>query len=548
MSDRPDITAREGSGARVVVWMLFVLFLVFGGLYVAGYVVAADKVPRSTTVEGVDLSGLTPAAAEQRLRTRLAERASAPMEVSVEDSPHTATPTELGLSVDYAASVRQAGGERSWRPERIWDFFVGGGSYDAVVTVDEQRLATAIERLGADIDHPAEEGRIEFRRGVAIPLLPREGVKISPVGSRTVLTANYLSDSVSQLPMVAVDPYITSADVREAMKSFAEPAMSAPVTLRIGDAKIVVGPKAYSSALLMIPNGGKLVPTVNSSRLVDAVRGAMKGLALRPRSARFAFRDGRPTIIPAKRGVTFDPDEVTAKFVDAVAATRRKGRVIRLAGVVQRPAFSTRDARRLGVTEKVGSSFMQYPIAEQQAIDIARAATLVNGTLVRPGETFSLADTIGQRTAENGFTSQARPRRVAPASTDDGLSEFASTLFLVSWHAGLEDTEHQPPLTWSGFFDPGLEAEHDAELLRPALHQLHQARGADPGRGGARSAVRDTHRHALVDEGLGRDRHLLEATQRGASGDDVRHHALVPPAARPPWLRHRREAGAPPSR
>ncbi len=42
------------------------------------------------------------------------------------------SPQQVGLAVDYVASVRAAGVERSWRPERLWEYYTGGGRLDPV--------------------------------------------------------------------------------------------------------------------------------------------------------------------------------------------------------------------------------------------------------------------------------------------------------------------------------------------------------------------------------------------------------------------------------
>ena len=63
------------------------------------------------------------------------------------------TPAEIGLSVDYAASVAAAGGEQTWDPRRLWDYYTGGDDLDAVVEVDDDALQAALTDLGADAGH-----------------------------------------------------------------------------------------------------------------------------------------------------------------------------------------------------------------------------------------------------------------------------------------------------------------------------------------------------------------------------------------------------------
>ena len=72
---------------------------------------AGDRAPRNAAVEGVDIAGLSPAQAEARLRSELADRAAEPILVSYGDGrSKEVAPAKAGLSVDYDASFEQASG------------------------------------------------------------------------------------------------------------------------------------------------------------------------------------------------------------------------------------------------------------------------------------------------------------------------------------------------------------------------------------------------------------------------------------------------------
>ena len=141
-SPRPSSAepSRDNAGARVVGWLLFALVVVFGGAFVAAHFVAGDKVPRGTTVSGVHIGGHPQAEAAQALQAGLADRVDRPIEVTVEGKTTTIEPHAVGLSVDYAASVAEAGGKQSWDPVRLWNYFTGGDELQAEVSVDGKAL------------------------------------------------------------------------------------------------------------------------------------------------------------------------------------------------------------------------------------------------------------------------------------------------------------------------------------------------------------------------------------------------------------------------
>ena len=95
---------------------LGVLVAVLAAAWVGGYLLAGDKVPRGTTVAGIAIGGLAEGEAARRLEDGLRARAERPVPVTVDGRTTEAEPAELGLSVDYEATVAEAGVRKSWSP------------------------------------------------------------------------------------------------------------------------------------------------------------------------------------------------------------------------------------------------------------------------------------------------------------------------------------------------------------------------------------------------------------------------------------------------
>ena len=145
----PRSSNRERAGFGVVLVMLLVLVVLLGGGYAAAYVTAQDKTPRGTRVAGVNIGGRTLAQAAALLRDGLADRAAAPITLDIDDKLETVAPAEVGLAIDYVASVHAAGVGRSWEPEWLWNHYTGGGHLDAVVTVSEMTMTDFLSDLAA---------------------------------------------------------------------------------------------------------------------------------------------------------------------------------------------------------------------------------------------------------------------------------------------------------------------------------------------------------------------------------------------------------------
>jgi vancomycin resistance protein YoaR len=449
---------RETAGGKAVVVVLVALVLVFGGGYAVAAVAAGDNVPRGTTIAGVDVGGLSPADAAEALEEGLADRLDEPIPVTVDGEEFTVDPAEAGLSVDYDASIAAAGGEKSWEPGRLWDYYTGGDDLDPVVTVDEKAMTATVDELVASTGTLPRDGDVVFEEGRVRGVEPRAGEQVPADAAREALLAAYLSEGkTAELPLSPAQPEIDEADVQEALDSFGNPAVSAPVTLVFGDARVRLTPRQFAPALGMRAEDGTLVPELKTAKLTRLVEDAVSRDG-KPVDATFRIVDGKPKIVPDKPGVSYEPEDVSAAFLDLV--TRPSGeREEPVKATATEAEFTTADARALKIKERVSTFTTYFPYAEYRNVNIGRAAELVDGTILEPGETFSLNDTVGERTVENGFTTGfIISDGIFKEDLGGGVSQMATTTFNAMFFAGLKDIEHKPHSFYIDRYPVGREA------------------------------------------------------------------------------------------
>lgn len=449
---------RERNGGRVVLLVLVGLALLAGGGYAAAYLAAGDKVPRGTTVAGVSIGGRTQAAAAQALEEGLADKVDAPITVTVGDRTEAVQPADAGLSVDYLASVAEAGGEQSWEPQRLWDYYTGGDDLDAVVNVDEGKLDALVERLGGDLGSEPVDGAVDFRRGEIVVTDPVVGEGLDPEAAREALVSAYLSDEAAvELTLTDLEPDIDMADVQSALDDFANPALSSSVTLVFGDSPVRLQPRDFARVLGMKAEGGVLVPELDTERLTTLVSEGISQDGA-PVDASFEVVDGKPRVVPAKPGVTYEPSVVTEAFLTLV--TQPEGeREMEVEATVVDADFTTKEARALKIREQVSTFTTYFPYADYRNINIGRAAEIVDGTVLEPGEIFSLNDIVGERTRENGFTEGfIISNGIFKEDLGGGVSQMATTTFNAAFFAGLKDIEHKPHSFYIDRYPVGREA------------------------------------------------------------------------------------------
>ena len=457
--DHTDDVSADKAGGRVVLWLLLGLGLLIGGAYVAAHYVADGKVARGTTVSGVSIGGHPQAEAAQRLQAGLAERVSGPIEATIDGKAVSVDPSAAGIAVDYDASVAEASGDNGWDPVRLWNYFTGGEDFEAEVTVDETAFAQTLASLDGQYGAAPREGVLGFDAGSITTVKPRVGQALDPETTREALVAAYLAEDAEapELDLVQAQPDIDESDVAEARETFANTAVSGSVTLSFDKTTIKLYPKDFTPALSLAPVEGELVPQLDAAKLAEVVSANVVADGA-PVDATVALVGGRPKVIPAKPGVTYHQQQIDAGFLALVAAPEGE-RTLTVDAKVAKPEFTTKDARALQVKERVSTFTTYYPYAEYRNVNIGRAAELVNGTVLEPGETLSLNDTVGERTRENGFTEgYIISDGILVSDLGGGVSQMATTTFNAMFFAGLEDVEHHTHSFYIDRYPVGREA------------------------------------------------------------------------------------------
>ncbi len=462
-SEMPDPDAKpERAGGRLVIGVVAGLALLVGGGYAAAYFAAGDRVPRGTAIESVEVGGQTPAEAVRTLREGLAVRQERAIPVSVGNQSATIDPAAAGLSVDHEGSVAQAGGGRSWDPGRLWDYYTGGDDLEAIVEVDRRLLDAALTAAGEPVTRAPREGAVQMSTGRVKVTRPRPGRELDLDASAEAVEAAFPAPEGDPAPpvelsLVEVPPEIGEDAVREAVDGFANVALSGPVTLVFGKSPVKLRPVDYAPALSLEPVQGRLEPRVDEGTLNDLV-GDATSEAGAPVDATVRLVEGKPKVVPAKPGVTFEPSAVSKTFLDLV--TRPEGeRTLKVESKVQPADFTTKDAKALKIREQVSSFSTYYPYAEYRNVNIGRAAELVDGTVLKPGDVFSMNDIVGERTRKNGFTEGfIISNGILKEDLGGGVSQLATTLFNGMFFAGLEDVEHKPHSFYIDRYPVGREA------------------------------------------------------------------------------------------
>ena len=109
--------------------------------------------------------------------------------------------------------------------------------------------------------------------------------------------------------------------------------------------------------------------------------------------------------------------------------------------------------------ELVSSFTTRYTAGEPRVLNIQRAAALLDGTVLPPGETFSMNEALGERTVGRGFVPapMISGGRVVD-SVGGGISQVATTLYNAAFFGGLELIRHTAHSFYIDRYPMGREA------------------------------------------------------------------------------------------
>jgi vancomycin resistance protein YoaR len=199
---------------------------------------------------------------------------------------------------------------------------------------------------------------------------------------------------------------------------------------------------------------GRLAVSLDPAVLARALGPRLRRLERPPRAAEFVTNGRRVKVRPSRPGRALDVERFARSLVKNPDSAVHRARF-----VLVEPAFTTEEAEKLGISERISEFTTYYSCCQPRVTNIQRAAQLLDGTIVRPGETFSMNDALGERTVERGFVAapQIFNGRLEDA-VGGGISQIATTLYNAAFFAGVKLVAHQAHQFYISRYPMGREA------------------------------------------------------------------------------------------
>ncbi|MEV4099074.1 VanW family protein [Nonomuraea sp. NPDC049649] len=461
----PALPDAEPSRRRRLLPAVTVLVLLAAIMtYLVPAVLMSGSVLRGTRVSGVDIGGLTVTQAAEKLRAELAPRLGKPVVVQVGEHEETIRPEQAGLELDVVSTINQVpSGFPS--PAEVWRALTGTTELEPKITVDASQLARTVDGLAETVDRPPVEGKVAFRDLRPVVTQPRDGVLLDRTGAiKTIGDAFLAGGGTASLSLKPAAPATTKAAVNRA-RAQARRAVEGPITLTLDGRQAQLTPALIAANLTFVADGeGALKPRFDAAKALRSLESSLVDAAQAPRDATYEIVDGRPRLVTSREGRGVDEERLAR---DVTTLVRRGGeRVVPVRLAAAPPEVTTEEVSGFGIKEEVGSFTSTFECCQARVTNIRQMAADLDGHLVKPGQTFSLNEVLGEPTAEGGYV--AAPQFVdgrLRTVVGGGASQFATTLYNAVFFGGFEDVSHTPMEHHSANYPAG----RDAALLYPDL-------------------------------------------------------------------------------
>ena len=364
-----------------------------------------------TTINGVEVGGLTVAEAQSRLEAEIPQRVckiylSGQDGVSTEGREPDAVITfaELGLFPESGYEgmakapfiLQQGKGYLSTALTYLEALLGKDTGYNSSLYWDSQQLDRAISELSSELN-------------------------INPLDMTYQLADHFL-----QITTARDGRFVADNELRRTIQN-------------------VVQNSSEAEAVVELPVEIRPAETLTARQLHDRLHGEMKNAS---------YDAAAGTIIPEQPGADFDVAAVQ-KALDGAAP----GETLTLDAEIEEPEVTAADLKAVLFRDVLGEAKTHVSGSAGRIGNVKLSASSINGIVLNSGETFSYNQSVGQRTEARGY--KPAPAYVKGETVDEvggGICQTSSTLYLACLLGNLEITERYAHRYVPAYISWGMDA------------------------------------------------------------------------------------------
>ena len=470
------------------VWPRVVAGTLFGALaalaLTSGLVVAADqqyegRILPGVRVAGTDLSGLDEDQAMEAVAAALAGFGEGRIVVHTRAGDREIPYAAIARRPDVAPIVAAAfsvgrDGEPIDRLTTDLRNAVRGVEVAPAVTLDRDAARAAMAAIAAETELAPADATVDYSPdgSTVTPAEPGEEMDVDTATDQAVaaLSTTDAPDTVYvDATYTPVEATTTTEDAEAAVAAAAR--MQGPILLAQGKEKWTVTEKTVKTWIgLGTRPDGSLGPVVDTQKAAASIAKLAPKIDRPAKSATFLTgKDGKVVgVVAGKEGRTLDPEATAARVAAALLARGADATVasapVEIGFASADPVLTTEEARQAApLMRRISTWTTKYEVSERNgfAANITIPTTIIDGTVIGPGEEFDFWKVVGIPTVEQGYKAGGaiiNGRTEPTGAFAGGICSCSTTLFNAAVRAGFEILEREAHYYYITRYPLGLDA------------------------------------------------------------------------------------------
>lgn len=451
--------------------------LIFLVVTVPGVAVAAwqndernhsGRVARATSVAGIDVSGDNAEALRTKLLAVQHRVRAEPIEIGHKEQKFTTQTSEFGLDLNVDATQKAVLnlGHTEAPPKRFTNWIRSHFSDNAapvVVVFDSDKLASLISANDPGPRSQPSNPNIKFEDGKFVAVEGKDGHGLINAEAPKAVRAAVKNGFPLQAAVSVGDiPAIANTDDLDAILQEASDVTRSPLNISAEGKTSSIPLSQLRPLMVASASGDRLRLDVDAPAIAKILQEAFPDVGIKAVNAAYDIVDDRPVIVEGKPG-TMCCGESSATVIREALMQRLvggdAGATVDLPMKTINPTVTAASIPDLGIKEKIATFTTHHPKNQPRVTNIHLISDLTRGSVIKPGETFSINNAVGKRTEEKGFVvDHVIEDGKFTDSVGGGISQYATTLFNAAFFGGLDFGEYQSHSIYISRYPYGREA------------------------------------------------------------------------------------------
>lgn len=455
--------------------VLGLMFLVFG-LVIFRLIQQTNKynykLPPNTIINQVNVGGLTPAQATEKLNRQV----KVPIVIKLEEASGSSLVDAkmVGLNYDFDKITQEQTnlylrlspwqklkllGERKIKPAKFGVHpLPNEAKLDLFLTQLEQKIGSPSQEASIELGEPNNPNSLIFHQAKPGVSLDKQLSKLSfnPTTSPPTLTLAFKPQPKK----------LTTKEIAN-LKLRAKKLVGRSIRLKNTDQDVDQEINDQTLVGFLDPYG-----TWQEELIEKSVTELAKKINRPPQNAVFEY-DSNTLVVtkfqPDKPGLVLNQEKLTADILDSLnewenQTNPNNQKEVILKFEVKPPEITLKDTNNLGINERIGvGDSLYFHSINSRVHNVGLAASKVNNIILRPGEEFSFNQAVGEVSAKTGYKSAYVIKNGRTEKGDGGgVCQVSTTLFRAVLDAGLKVTRRVPHSYRVSYYEldhkPGIDA------------------------------------------------------------------------------------------